>query len=296
MPDSNGMSGIVQSFTDAKTPPDIAFLGSSVAKHIINLLPEDEVRSRHIANLTFNLQMVSDQFILSKKLLKPPVQPKLVVLCVSPRDFIDNDARDTTRTTTFRRLVMLDDLPTIGSVLHLSFFENVKAAYSLLCCFYDQRSAIQKHLSFETNEFYDRLSSNHATIAAHPNEETWSHSMKEYAWRYEGIDVVNLDPQLFVLKQTVELCRKRGMKVVLVNVPMSSDNLTLLPPGFYEQYRNLLKDTARNAGCRFLDCAQYSDKITRADFADCAHLNKVGALKVFALLKPIFDEQIAVAR
>lgn len=294
LPDSNGMSVSVNAFNALSRPPKIAILGSSVAKHLFFGIPENEVRNQKIANLTFNLQIVSDGFILSNKLLNPPRQPKLVVLCVTPRDFVDNDVKNPTRTTTFRRMVMLNDLPVISQVLHLSFSDSVLAVYNLLCCFYDQRAAFQKHLLARVIGVYDAVAGRSVALKQ-LNEDSWTHSMREYAWRYEGISTKALEPQIEVFERTIRLCQQRGMKVLLVNLPLSAENLTLLPQGFYTEYRQRLKKSTEQFGCSFFDCVDTGKKITKLDFEDCAHLNEAGAQKVYGMIKPAVEMQTTSA-
>ncbi len=286
-PDSNGTTRVVAAFRSPENVPEIVILGSSVAKHVYGAIPKVDVQRRKISNLSFNLQVVSDGFILSDKLLIGPKQPKLVVLCVCPRDFIDHDIKDVTRTTTFRKIVTLADFPRLASVLDLSFFDCARAAYSNLCCFYDERAAVQEHLKARTVAAYKWLGT--ACQQKPEVEDLWTHSLREYAWRYEGISTTKLAPQMSTLRQTVELCKSRGMKVVLVNLPMSRDNLDLLPIGFYTDFCGRLKQLSSEGDCQFIDCGS-SKQIAKVDFVDCAHLNSEGGQKVFAMLRPTFDE------
>lgn len=285
-PDSNGMVAAFSAFAGRDRAPSVVFLGSSVAKHVIGAISPNELESRQIANLAFNMQLVSDGFILTNELLKGSLRPNLIVLCVTPRDFSDPDVPDLIRTTTFRRAVTIAHLPFYASVFGLNLGDELRATYNYLCCFYDGRAGVQEHVRSLTRNVYNRFN----PIAASPNSarrSSWSHSLEEYAWRYTAISNDKIASQMSYLRRGLDLADQHGIEVVLVNLPLSKDNLKLLPSGFYETYCHQLSEEARMKNVDFIDLSS-STEFTDADFYDCAHLNKPGAEKVLSKLRPFF--------
>lgn len=284
--DRDGMSYVVGKFQALNNEISTVFIGSSVAKHVVESIAPEEAQKLHIASLAYNMQIPSDGFILINELVSSK-KPKRVVFCVSPRDFCDNDAPELMNTTTFKRRVHLVDLPKISSVLHMSLKQSLQSSIGKLCPLYEARASFQKRLYIAMEKVYLQLGVPAKMLSQ--RDDPWTHSLKEYAWRYTGIGIKESAPQLAILRESINLCKKLGIQVLLVNVPLSHDNVQLLPAGFYTQYKDSLLNTSENCHVDFLDLS--SMPLETEDFVDCAHLNHKGGQKVMSVLRPYISDE-----
>jgi len=121
------------------TKADVVFMGSSQmgsalyaseAEHLNEAIDTVVHREANIASdmfnkklgekpSTFNLSlggaMASDQYMMAKTLFNSEHKPKLVILGVNPRDFIDNSLPSASASDTFRYLSPYVDLGNLGS-------------------------------------------------------------------------------------------------------------------------------------------------------------------------------------
>ena len=121
-------------------------------------------------------------------------------------------------------------------------------------------------------------------------ELRWSTSTVEYRKRYRNIANRDLGLQMHFLQKLLNVCRQRGIKVVLVNMPLSSTNRSLLPPGFYDSYRKSVAGIAAGPSVTFVDLGDSQD-FQDIDFWDTASLNFLGGRKLLTdTLKPVEDQ------
>lgn len=278
--DKDGLCFAVNRFALAGPKSSAIIVGSSVANHLFNSLKPSEQEALHITSLAYNLQMPSDSLILVHKILPVASSGKCVVFCVTPRDFFDNDAAPVTRSTTFKRLVSIFDVVSLIPILHLDVQQSVESFCCKFLPLYEIRNSIQSRFADACNAVYAKILPFEKTNS----ESAWARSVREYAWRYQGISLSRQAYQFDRLGETIGLCRSRGFKVLVVNLPLTKANLSLLPSGFYEQFRATLGSVAARNHAEFVDTSNLS--LTNSDYEDCAHLNSVGGQKTFAAIEP----------
>lgn len=254
----------------------------------------------HVFSFAIFGQMVSDAFIYVNEYLAASKTPEYLVYGIAPRDFSDSDLSSPMATNTFKRLVNLNNLGPYASLYLPGLNDKLDFVMAHLCYFYSHRWRLQQDFGKFVERIYIQAGvhepekkldfSNAGFMMFGGFNERWESSEKEYTRRYKNIDQRDLSVQMGFLKRLLQISRERGIKVVVVNMPLSEINRKLLPAGFYQKFRtDVGKIAAQEKGVRYLDIGDTSD-FTRWDYWDTAHLGPSGGEKVMAHLVPVLRE------
>ncbi len=236
-------------------------------------------------------QMASDAFIYVDEYLKGAKKPDWLVLGVAPRDFSDHDLPNPTATFTFKRLVGLTNFPRYADLYLPGWQEKGEFLFSHLCYFYSKRWRLQQEFDKAVNRVYKgssvpaaagetrTKSASAGFMLTGTAEQRWSNSLIEYKRRYRDIGQKDLSIQMGFLDRLLTVCRQRGIKVVLVNMPLTPSNRALLPPGFYSRFSSSLAALAGSRQARLLDLGSSSEFVSD-DYWDSTHLNHHGGHKL----------------
>jgi hypothetical protein len=74
-------------------------------------------------------------------------------------------------------------------------------------------------------------------------------------------------------------------------MPLTQDNLALLPPGFYDNFCSLIENTAKEHNVSFIDLA-HSNQFNKSDFWDTSHLDQDGGKKVISAIMPALSKEL----
>ena len=312
----------INGFNALPAKPDIVLLGSSLVMypfwsmdkaldpvHVGDIfhhhgskalevdLRQSGFQDPHVFSFAIFGQMVSDSFIYVNEFLAKDRAPQYLVYGIAPRDFSDHDLSSPMATNTFKRLVNLDNLAAYADLYLPGFQDKIDFLMSKSCYFYGHRCRLQQ-------EFSKAVEKGYIAARVHPPAERkidfnnagfmmfggtairWDCSKKEYARRYKDIAARDLSIQMGFLKRLLQVARGRGIKVVLVNMPLSDVNRDLLPPGFYKRFRLQLANIAAQPGVKFLDIGDSPD-FNHDDFWDTAHLGPPGGRKILKHLVPV---------
>lgn len=99
----------------------------------------------------------------------------------------------------------------------------------------------------------------------------------DYVQRYSPADYRQLEKEMSQLEWFINRCHEKNIKLIVVNMPVSSGHPKLSPPGLRERYLQNLKEIAGNADL-YLDY-ENNTVMNDADFFDTVHLNPDGAQK-----------------
>ncbi|MBS1992181.1 MAG: hypothetical protein JSS83_16780 [Cyanobacteria bacterium SZAS LIN-3] len=267
---------------------------------------------------TYNLsapgQMPSDAFLTLKGMLATANRPDVVIYGVAPRDFIDSSLSNPTDTEPFRflnRLVNTDDCA--GGLFRdplgkLQWFvdRNLYFAHHAMDIQLKNEEFEKKFLAaaaplpygsheysywqrtqllprYKTGEIYPNAISTHPATMAEATEQ-FRDNTAEYMERYKNPDSRTYKTQFYFLSKLAELCRKERIELVIVNMPISKENITVLKPANYLYYIASLQRFAREHNMRA--CWDLNDftVYNRTDYHDFVHLNAFGGTKFFNFL------------
>ncbi len=106
---------------------------------------------------------------------------------------------------------------------------------------------------------------------------------KEYTARYNPFKEKLFNLQADYLDKFLALARKLGIKVVLFNMPLTPDNMALIPAGKYDLYLKTVKDLASKNQAQMED---FNDAVRfpHEYFNDPVHLNGYGSQRFFQMV------------
>jgi hypothetical protein len=246
-------------------------------------------------------EMISDAYIYVNEFLKGDKLPKLVVFGIAPRDFSDDDLPSPTASFTFKRLIGLKNFARYADAYMPGWQERSEFIANHGCYLYSKRWRVQHELARAVEKGLQKIGIGSDAASSEPGagrnehagfmlggsrEERFLISTKEYTRRYHNIGEKNLSLQKDFLERVLTTCQERGVKVLLVNMPLTPTNRGLLPPGFYDNYR---ADVARIAkGHRQTQLIDLGDSnlFKDVDYWDTAHLNNKGGHKLLKCIEP----------
>jgi hypothetical protein len=293
--------------TYLNTPQNVAY--HHRAEYLEKLLSEKLHQPLSTFAFAIGGQMVSDAYVISSTLLSGPQKPQTIVYGIAPRDFMDNMLTSPASTETFRLMNRLGDLSSVAMPARTTFWERVEYALAQVSFLYDHRIDFVYLQNKYARDILARVGINdlnfvHAPfvlrkIAAQqlaedwgPNElmilpynskDAYEDNIPEYKLRYKAFKQKLFDMQFSFLTRLASHCQAQGINLVLVNMPLTTDNVALMPPGLYDMYMNSVKAEATKYGARFIDLNQ-PDVFTKQCFADSVHLNGHGGKKFFEVL------------
>jgi len=324
----------VNQYEALKKAPDIVLLGSSLVATPLwwadrDIVPNIKDFYHHHDAITFNQAlrasgnkeeayafalpgaMVSDMYLIVDKIFQSKKKPDVVVLGISARDMMDDLLTGETRTPVFSRLSDLSDFK--GNLdLYLSTpQEKLDFALNNLVFLYGKRYRYQLKVSQFCEKTMNKipfLKDPEAQKLASQAKETqplfatglgtrqemWDQSRKEYQKRYEHFNKQQFDKQTIFLAKLLERARERDIKIVLVNMPLSQMNKSLMPTGLYDAYYQSVSSLAKSKGASFLDFNQ-GDLVAENLFLDTAHMNAEGGRKLCGELAAYLSKNSSTA-
>jgi hypothetical protein len=250
--------------------------------------------------------VVSDQVLILRTLIEARKAPKMLVFTLAPRDFMDNEVGEKTGDTATARVLdfVSHNKNFWPQSLTPTGFENCwKSHHSYL-------DLVRKHFS---RSLRDKV----CTWSGHP-KDLWSAALTKVASdptqgevkeasgeaREEKINADNLDPaamardlktykdryqpanratfeqQVEALDQLLAMTKEAHIATLLVEMPLSRENLDLLQP----EQKAMLADSVKKLATRYdVDFIDYNQSAAppfeTSDFYDSVHLNKPGARK-----------------
>jgi len=313
---------VLSNFMKITEPPDVVIVGSSLVrmplwlsdlKHSTNGITFDdyswckhlaeEVRAKahknvRVFDLGINTTMVSDVFLISEKLFIGNHKPRLIVYGLGQRDFMDALVLNDVGTVSFNKLHSFSDFWRQDGLFQTNIPEKVDLFWQALSPIYQHRREWQDRLvrtllrdlpkaqppprPFQQTLEQKRLLAFNRTKATDP---VWAHSVAEYEARYAKADRSQFLRQAKYLEAFLALARERGIKVILLKMPMTCLNESLMPPELDYQYDCLLVQAAKQNKFPLVD-VEDGLHLSNAYFFDCVHLNAEGGDIISEVIAP----------
>ena len=242
--------------------------------------------------------MISDAYVMSRALFSCRHKPKLVIIGVSPRDFMDNSMDSASTTEPFQfysRCIKLGKLAIKSFANPLSYCAWVVANNLPL-------RQVLEHTSPKLDPLPDRTDS--TNTASHQNQsikalsdisgdlkpgvlmipanipESLQDNTNEYEHRYHDAypPVYSSERQFF--RELLIFLRQSDIKVVVVGMPTLWTTRALLPDKFWGEFKTSVAQTCHENGARWIDLLD-AHGFDANDFLDTVHLNAWGGEKLF---------------
>jgi hypothetical protein len=265
-----------------------------------------------VYNLAVKGAMVTDALLIADKMLSGEHKPGLIVYGICPRDFVDAMLSNEVGTDTYSSLFELPELVSYAPFLTGTSMERTEFCFRNLIPLYGRRHSIQSALArklgsecrsqpiasvWNNQTPFTRKNTDKEQIAgcifraaevldrAKLESEHWRNSIRQYALRYFCIDPERVQRQSKALNRMLALCKRREIPVLVVNMPLTQDNVDLLDQTFYAQYLSTVESACAANHADFLNL-QNDPSFNRASYTDIVHLNDVGAVKLVDSLWP----------
>lgn len=102
---------------------------------------------------------------------------------------------------------------------------------------------------------------------------------------FHYLDDYHLGGHLGYLHRLLDWGQEQGVKIVLLDMPVTHDLEDCLDPAPYACYRQALAEVERTRGARVLRATRQAVGLTDADFSDLIHLNADGTARLGAWLR-----------
>jgi hypothetical protein len=316
---------MVRAFVHCKPPADIVLLGSSqinspswgadaritgnkvdclLHREVIALEKSLQKRSVgkgdvKVLNCAVQGGMASDYYMIERTLLAGKHAPPVVIIGLSPRDFIDNKLPSASSTELFRfcsrfagpgKLAALAypdagarylaDLSAVVNKLPLRRLSDIVAAQVR-----DQVQAKQPQSNDPQSLAAAIYNSNQQVKVGQWVVETdtkgiFVDNSKEYIARYANAKPKSYTTQLAFFRAALHDLKEKGCRVMIVEMPTLKCNRDILPESFWQDYRKTIIGMCRELDVAWCDLSE-SNEFVKQDFVDTVHLNDRGGVKFF---------------
>lgn len=318
---------ITRNYLGRRHAPDIATMGSSqmgsatfsadahtlnkvldCVLHRSNSTLEKALFDRTGKNVdTFNFSMggsmASDAYMFSSALFKGDKKPRMVVIGVSPRDFIDNTLPSVSSTepfTFFAPFVAMGDLSHVAfpdMLAELNFFirenlplERIHDSLDQMAKNYQNDAPAQMTAVPKASEHKsllravlgsaDEVRLNEWLIPATIPAWIFEDNTKEYLNRFR-----NCRPPIYKSEKAFFNAFLTNMDtlripVLVVGMPSLAANRTILPNDFWKEFRGDVAGMCKTHNARWVDHTDDPDFVL-TDYLDTVHCNASGGTKIF---------------
>jgi hypothetical protein len=328
-PSNENAKAVLANFHGLKEKPEVVLMGSSLVrfpfwlsdlKHSNNVARfndyswceylEKQVgkkanRSVTIFDMGIDAAMVSDVYLICEKLFVGRDAPRLIVYGTNPRDFMDDLLPSDTGTLSFARLHGLNDLSRSDGLFATNLQEKADLFLQSISPLYQYRREWQERLG----KFYltilpepptqapligpPALSYEQQNLAnvdrAKMQDGEWIRSIAEYEARWAKPSQEQFRRQARYLNAFLALAHDRGIEVLLIKMPLTQTNKSLMPQGLITAYDRVIAEEAKRWNVEVIDM---KGKFTPGEFYffDIVHLNAKGG----DILSAIVAETIAL--
>lgn len=333
-------------FFSSSNNPDVLVLGSSVAvcsnyycdklknpslhkiKHdeywnaayLQEVLEKKTGRPLQTANLAYLGAMVSDDWLVAKKVLEYGKQPSVIVYEMTSRDFFDASMPELGRTPVFSQISYMHP-PNDNSYMPHALRDLIDGIYSSPICatvsliFSDQknitdperffsfcdsiagsisyayknRSSAKSWLTEKVSAALNRRSSIYESVRQTLEEQKRKNPFASpFACASGSIEVdprpqlKRYDAEFAYFEKLLQLCHRAGINFVAIDMPVTEEYKGKVPAQLQGRFPKDVEALCRRYGAAYLDFNQ--KHFASDEFKDFIHLNTKGSLKLHELI------------
>ncbi len=263
-----------------------------------------------VFNFSMGGAMVSDHYLMANTLFKGEHKPKVAIIGVNPRDFIDNNLPSASATDTFHFLSGYADLEKLAPVSfddsfgYLDYLINrhLPLKKANLLVYGDLPPSLGTKPSFTNPEGKGAVKSTEkkpvttqvlraiSGSAGDVKKGEWvlpafppylyMDNSKEYIKRYKNEHPRCAEGQRRYFEELLSFLADQDIKVIVVGMPSQACNRQLLSQGFWTEFRGFLARTTQNHGGTYVDLFDDKRFLAGKDYLDTVHLNRWGGGKL----------------
>jgi hypothetical protein len=267
---------------------------------------------------TFSLctpgQMPSDTYAVTKTLLQDNFKPKTVVWGIFARDFLDTTFFGPLSSAVARYMNRISVNPVVESD-RVTFWSRVndgltqifpltKKREDALCLLNGEARTLGREqlegrlgMSDKRNAPIDNFSINNPFFELVPGalvtDPDYQERPPKDSTSCDRLRFLYFDEHIFKVQcdyfeRVLVLCKTLGIRLIVIGMPVTEDNLRQMPPGSRKRVMETVKAIMQRNDVEFHD---FSGKglFARNEFADLMHLNCLGGQKVLKMLADNVD-------
>ena len=257
-------------------------------------------------------EMPSDAYLIVDNMLKGKKKPEVIVYGVGPRDFLDNMLPSPSATDPFRFLSRFGDISPVAERVMPDWQDRLDFELGRLCYFYGKRVDISNNASKLASQIVGQLAPLPANTKAASFDDrrllmpdfrpcevlqgqaffrpmtgeqkgNFVDNLGEYKKRYAKMKWDTYISQMRFFADTIDAAQSRGIKFVVVTMPITGLNRSLLSNIAWDAYRSGVIGMAKAKGATVIDFSE-SPEFSQDDFGDTVHLHSAGGKRFFDLL------------
>lgn len=295
------------------------------ADYLEKLLSDAVHKPLQVWNASISASLVSDQYLIVRKYLSTGRRPKVVILSLAPREFLDNDRKNVEKTATYSLLADFTSLPELmqqtkdpwrlaDAFLGVGWpYYKARGDYKNFC-----DAVISKTTGHPTTMHQAQMLQrgerlfNDDTAAIALNPDDVDHAVLEnvkpdyvqkpntlkdigsYKRMYLPINHQQFATQTEYLGKLLALLKKEGIPTVVVDVPLVPENYALLPPAVLADYRRLLAEQCQEYGATLVN-PETKFKFEHNDYEDTVHMTASGGNKMFQAISDAISARSQLA-
>lgn len=268
--------------------------------------------------------MASDAYLVTKRALGSDLPPRALIYGISVRDFQDNMMFGVETSEAFKLFYEAEDLPDIWRLPKVTPDTKLSLTLASFSPLWDNRIVFSKTFESQAvgllNRAFPILTATPVTSAASaaiaevakpapppctmkidgpllPGESvdhpTADHMKEAYLMRYNPIAPSQIKTQFAYLERLLELCNKRHVPILVVNMPITPDNVAIMPPQLYDYYMMETQNLCRKHAADFRDM-NTAPLNSPTNFLETVHLNPQGSTAFYdALAQAVGKSAIA---
>ncbi|HEY9778016.1 MAG TPA: hypothetical protein V6C81_29910 [Planktothrix sp.] len=254
-----------------------------------------------VLNCAFQGAMASDYYMVGRALFSDDRKPKMVIVGVSPRDFIDNKLVAASATEPFRFLSPYVDTGQLSAIAFPDVYArlNAESEWALnrlglrrvhdLCDSWVTARNSSANNATQTSESPLLNAIRNSSLRVKPGDymvpadmrDVWVDNTSEYSERYKNPNPPSYNIQLAFFSKFLSLMQEKDIKTVVVGMPTLPMNRALLPNSFWSSYRQSLASLCTANGAQWCDMSE-NEQFQKHDFVDTVHVNTRGAIKLIS--------------
>ncbi len=277
------------------------YTGASYLEHLI---AEKNGASMTAFNLTCVACMASDAELILRRVVEAGRAPQIVIFGIGPRDFIDNIVPAVGKTPVCRLLTNRITLPEIVSQARpldetrdllmgqLVYLYKVRGDYKTMLTGWACDLLSHPADLFESNQLAKiekhkaQTAAPRTALKASSKPATKSSQfadLPEWKERYLPANFERFEKEKASFENMLTTCKKNGIRMIVVNMPLTSENKKLIPDKLYARYKNEVCKLPAQFGDELIDLDS-NKAFQQSDFYDSAHVNSQGGKKVQDLM------------
>ena len=254
--------------------------------------------------------MVSDDYMIARTLFDKQHTPKVMVLCLGPRDLMDTSFSCAGATTIFKYLERFTNTKDLLDIAYTSTWPKINFMLREYVYFVDKKyhsqsvlgeqaktnlqpvyakvaapSAFNIKTDFDKQFAFYRSEVEKGVFIAKPNAQTDSFydNGKDWKKRFKNSNDEMFDNQKIWLNKCLAEANAKGIRTVIVNMPVSELGIKFIPPQVYQRHVDTLIDKAAKYDCLYVDTMK-EGQFDMKDFSDYGHMDASGGRKIIDIV------------